>query len=120
MKVSAYLGAGENIYATAHSLYAAVTGYQTGDMASSELNTLVYKFTLDQGKLWRCSKVRCPALFSTNSPMSIRVFPDCQPAVPPGAGIPPKTISISDDKMKSLQVKLHCTPGKNLFRLAHG
>jgi inhibitor of cysteine peptidase len=51
MKVSAYLGAGENIYATAHSLYAAVTGYQTGDMASSELNTLVYKFTLDQGEV---------------------------------------------------------------------
>ncbi|MGI6677519.1 MAG: beta-propeller domain-containing protein [Dehalobacterium sp.] len=51
MKVSAYLGAGENIYATAHSLYAALTGYQTGENVVSELNTLVYKFTLDQGEV---------------------------------------------------------------------
>ncbi|MCR6544581.1 beta-propeller domain-containing protein [Dehalobacterium formicoaceticum] len=51
MKVAAFLGAGQNIYATADSLYAAVTGYQTGEKVAPELNTLVYKFTLDQGEV---------------------------------------------------------------------
>jgi inhibitor of cysteine peptidase len=61
MKVSAYLGAGENIYATQKNLYVAVTGYQDNSAASAkkilpqpapqDVNTLVYKFTLDQGEV---------------------------------------------------------------------
>ncbi|MGI6685195.1 MAG: beta-propeller domain-containing protein [Bacillota bacterium] len=53
MKVSAYLGAGENIYATENSLYAAVSGYenQNTEGVSAKLNTLVYKFTLNLGEV---------------------------------------------------------------------
>jgi len=61
MKVSAYLGAGEKIYATENNLYVAVTDYQTNEdeqakrilpqPESLDINTLVYKFSLDQGEV---------------------------------------------------------------------
>lgn len=61
MKVSAYLGAGENIYATKNNLYVAVTDYQEIETQpakkiltppeSQNINTMVYKFALDQGEI---------------------------------------------------------------------
>lgn len=61
MKVSAYLGGGENIYATENHLYVAVTDYQAGesqtekrilpDSESIDVQTMVYKFTLEEGEV---------------------------------------------------------------------
>ncbi|MEL7566182.1 MAG: beta-propeller domain-containing protein [Dehalobacterium sp.] len=61
MKVSAYLGAGENIYVTENNLYVAVTGYQGNEAEQAkrilpqpetlDINTLVYKFSLNQGEV---------------------------------------------------------------------
>ena len=55
-EVNAYLGAGENIYASARNLYVAVTGYQydevrLGYRPINTSQTKVYKFALNGGKV---------------------------------------------------------------------
>ncbi|MGI6491593.1 MAG: beta-propeller domain-containing protein [Pelotomaculum sp.] len=57
--VSAYLGSGENVYASAGNLYVAVTGYQQLFREAQNLSlpwsnnnvTKIYKFNLNQGKI---------------------------------------------------------------------
>lgn len=65
MKVAAYLGAGENIYATRNNLYVAVTQYESRyepreDITAKRIlpspvpentNTLIYKFSLKEGNV---------------------------------------------------------------------
>ncbi|WP_148137668.1 beta-propeller domain-containing protein [Candidatus Formimonas warabiya] len=61
MKVSAYLGAGENIYATEKDLYVAVTGYETkATKPAPEMETMVYKFTLENGQVTYAAKGEVP------------------------------------------------------------
>ena len=59
--VSTYLGAGENIYASAENLYVAVTGYSDGSAKSSPgEHTQLYKFGLKEAKLTYLCKGEVP------------------------------------------------------------
>ncbi|MDD2496929.1 MAG: beta-propeller domain-containing protein [Desulfitobacteriaceae bacterium] len=74
VNVSAYLGSGENIYATEKNLYAAVTNSRTVQprplknditgsilpLESPRLETTIYRFTLDQGKIKFMKKGNVP------------------------------------------------------------
>jgi inhibitor of cysteine peptidase len=55
MKVSAYIGAGHNIYASTENLYAAITQYEKEDR-----NTVIYKFQLDQGQVEYSAQGKVP------------------------------------------------------------
>ena len=59
--VSTYLGAGENIYASAENLYVAVTSYSDGSPKSSPgEHTQLYKFGLKEAKLTYLCKGEVP------------------------------------------------------------
>ncbi|MDA8234688.1 MAG: beta-propeller domain-containing protein [Clostridia bacterium] len=73
MKVSAYLGSGQNIYASQKNLYVAVTQYETPvnkPLANTiapaiivrppQSNTTLYKFALDQGQVTYTAKGQVP------------------------------------------------------------
>lgn len=54
MTVSTFLGSGENIYASTKNLYISITEYET------EVNSTIYKFSLDKGNITYTSKGTVP------------------------------------------------------------
>lgn len=63
VEVSSFLGSGQNIYASLHNLYVAVTQYDFSDKArAASHSTQVYKFSLDEGRVDYQSKGKVPGL----------------------------------------------------------
>ena len=66
-EINAYLGAGENIYASTQNLYAAVTGYRYDNFdprfgAINTSQTKVYKFALNGGKVTYSASGEVPGI----------------------------------------------------------
>ncbi|HHX87466.1 MAG TPA: hypothetical protein GX693_04705 [Firmicutes bacterium] len=66
VKVNTYLGAGENIYASAEHLYVALTSWQNAPGVEAEEadspDTAVYKFSLDGGKVSYLAEAKVPGV----------------------------------------------------------